>query len=692
MTQPQPRRESSPLRSSRDVGPRVVRVDRSLSPTEQSFRRRERIHGMEHSYWSCGSQKIARSQSPDRQAAKAKARSKSPQRREVASSLGEVSPSAKAEASGSAAQPQTTWLAPMQCPGIAPMGYRLHAPVLSSKASTTIGSGRSGRGSAGSTVATSSTNSAGAHGERVVGRGSTSLGGESTSSKSTVQPQRPKSPTRIAQPLAVISQRPKSPTRTSGQLSGNGQRPKSPVRVQPAAESRGGAKSTPLSPNRKRDDASPRRMTGSPAGSLKPPSTSCVAPVPERRASPRNAVVGEHRTAQKNGVQQSSKSSALRSPGRQASASPTRIPRASSPRMSTESSSSRSVPQQASLLKQPNPSRHSIQSTASTDLQSNSDALPTTSTVSPVSTSEVGSSNPHTCANSDSDAGHARGDSLACETDSARLHAEQPPETSPPDGQEPKAERRVPPRPPEDPTKGCLWRDECGRTQLMLAAGEGNLTAVELQVRGGANVDAKDECECTPLMYAATYGHKDIAAHLVEHGAQVNATSRDGWTPLITAAYNGHCEMVKYLLSAGASANAADERGWTSLMHVAFTGDTTTLRCLLEHGADASIRDVDARTALVYAAFNGRLASVSCLLQAQSNIDGANDTALLFAAIHGHADVAHLLLDHRAVSADARQSALKLAWDHGHQAVVEILVRRTSEDASEAQDAKQGSE
>uniref|UniRef100_A0A7S1AY08 U-box domain-containing protein n=1 Tax=Noctiluca scintillans TaxID=2966 RepID=A0A7S1AY08_NOCSC len=216
--------------------------------------------------------------------------------------------------------------------------------------------------------------------------------------------------------------------------------------------------------------------------------------------------------------------------------------------------------------------------------------------------------------------------------------------------------------------------DQAGRTQLMHAAGEGDVQALEQQLSKKASVDARDECKCTALMYAATYGHIDAVRVLLDHGSNIEATSKDGWTSLITATYNGHIDVVQYLIQRDANIEAADERGWTPLMHVAFNGDIKTLKCLLENGASVEAMDTDGRTALVYAAFNGHAENVSWLLErCGTDASDSIDKALLFSSIHGHAKVVQLLLDAGAVSQETRHAARKLAGDHNHNHVVVLF-------------------
>mmetsp|Transcript_31643 Transcript_31643/g.57573 ORF Transcript_31643/g.57573 Transcript_31643/m.57573 type:complete len:713 (-) Transcript_31643:120-2258(-) len=232
--------------------------------------------------------------------------------------------------------------------------------------------------------------------------------------------------------------------------------------------------------------------------------------------------------------------------------------------------------------------------------------------------------------------------------------------------------------------------DEAGRTLLMHAAREGDVSKVQRLLEQNYAVDATDACRCTALMYAATYGQADVARCLVRQLANVDAASQDCWTPLIAAAYNGHLRMAQLLLAEKASIDSSDERGWTSLMHVAFNGNNDTLRCLLDHRAKVEAQDADGRTALVYAAFNGHLENVKCLLARAEKVtlqsdpdqgDGPPGLALLFAASHGHVEVVRSLLEASAASKQTRQTALKLANENGHHAVVELLVRRSALDS-----------
>uniref|UniRef100_A0A8C9P7X5 Uncharacterized protein n=1 Tax=Spermophilus dauricus TaxID=99837 RepID=A0A8C9P7X5_SPEDA len=100
----------------------------------------------------------------------------------------------------------------------------------------------------------------------------------------------------------------------------------------------------------------------------------------------------------------------------------------------------------------------------------------------------------------------------------------------------------------------------------MEAAAGGHLSAVQLLVAWGTEVDAQDSLGLTPLHYAALGGHMEVASHLLDRGAQVNAA---GWlhkTPLHLAAEYGHSPTMELLLSRGASPTLRTQWGEVAQM------------------------------------------------------------------------------------------------------------------------------
>src|SRR5215469_2405187 len=78
-------------------------------------------------------------------------------------------------------------------------------------------------------------------------------------------------------------------------------------------------------------------------------------------------------------------------------------------------------------------------------------------------------------------------------------------------------------------------------TRLLIAAAQGDATAVTNALKHGAVVDARDICEVTrgrtPLMRAAEAGHVAVVQTLLEAGADLNATDDPGGRPVPGVAF-----------------------------------------------------------------------------------------------------------------------------------------------------------
>lgn len=69
-----------------------------------------------------------------------------------------------------------------------------------------------------------------------------------------------------------------------------------------------------------------------------------------------------------------------------------------------------------------------------------------------------------------------------------------------------------------------------GETPLHVAASWGDLAAITLLARAGADLDARGDLGYTPLHEAAEQGHADAVALLIELGANINITQDQGLT------------------------------------------------------------------------------------------------------------------------------------------------------------------
>jgi ankyrin repeat protein len=125
-----------------------------------------------------------------------------------------------------------------------------------------------------------------------------------------------------------------------------------------------------------------------------------------------------------------------------------------------------------------------------------------------------------------------------------------------------------------------------GETALMVAAREGNLTAVRTFIAAGANVNAQSEqTGATPLMIA------------IANGNSARKAGRADQLPT----------MIKSLIEAGADVNAKQKGDYTALMFAAQEGDGEAAQLLLKAGADPSAQNSKGDTAATLAKRNGKL-------------------------------------------------------------------------------------
>lgn len=98
-------------------------------------------------------------------------------------------------------------------------------------------------------------------------------------------------------------------------------------------------------------------------------------------------------------------------------------------------------------------------------------------------------------------------------------------------------------------------------TELMRAALEGNVPALELMLNSGQNPNSRDKNGRTALMFAVINMHSTSAKLLIRHGAEINAVANDGSTPIMLAASSGDTESVREMLKCGATLDG--QQRWT---------------------------------------------------------------------------------------------------------------------------------
>lgn len=224
--------------------------------------------------------------------------------------------------------------------------------------------------------------------------------------------------------------------------------------------------------------------------------------------------------------------------------------------------------------------------------------------------------------------------------------------------------------------------DKC--TSLIIAAYKGHLDVMKLLLARKADIEAASKNRCTALWVAASNGHTEAASLLLDQGASIEAVNNDNHTPLLVAAKNGHFEVVRLLVNRKANIEASSKSLYTPLYVAAEKGHVTVARLLLFHKAEIDACASDHDTPLYIAAQNGHADMVRLLLNRNANIEAStriHGTPLFAAACYGRVQVARLLLD-RDANIEAhdkkRWTPLYIAAYNGHVDVVNLLLDRNA--------------
>jgi uncharacterized protein len=140
-------------------------------------------------------------------------------------------------------------------------------------------------------------------------------------------------------------------------------------------------------------------------------------------------------------------------------------------------------------------------------------------------------------------------------------------------------------------------RDSNGRTPYLVAAYRGDITAMEILVKGGADPRAKDKQNYDAITILAVANRLEAMKAAITLGGDPKAiTSPYLGTALIAAAHLGHADVVKALIDAGAPLDHVNNLGWTALIESIVLGDGGSnhqrcLRDLLAAGANANLAD-----------------------------------------------------------------------------------------------------
>ena len=172
-----------------------------------------------------------------------------------------------------------------------------------------------------------------------------------------------------------------------------------------------------------------------------------------------------------------------------------------------------------------------------------------------------------------------------------------------------------------------------GLTPLHLASMCGDLAAVRLLLRAGANINAPSaHTGTTPLHQACSTGRYPVAKLLIAAGADVNGRDYYGQTPLLTTAQHNHSEKTAYLITSLLTQNGANTEippsitscGGSPLIFAAAFGSYGSVRALVEGGANSNFVDMDGDNALLGAVYHRNHESAELLLKNGTDLAHVN--------------------------------------------------------------------
>ena len=169
----------------------------------------------------------------------------------------------------------------------------------------------------------------------------------------------------------------------------------------------------------------------------------------------------------------------------------------------------------------------------------------------------------------------------------------------------------------------------------------------ELRTRG-LTIDIVDVNGFTALMWAARRGDSIAVDLLIKGGANVNLETDVKWSALIFAAYGADSTCVKLLLEAGANHLQVNFQGDNALHYAAQNSNNRDIiRLLVERGVDLEARTTFGGTPLMASAHSNKIESATALLDFGADInvvDDDGDNALYNAIYLCHDDMTQLLL------------------------------------------------
>lgn len=228
-----------------------------------------------------------------------------------------------------------------------------------------------------------------------------------------------------------------------------------------------------------------------------------------------------------------------------------------------------------------------------------------------------------------------------------------------------------------------------GTTPLIIAAGRGNVEAVEMLLElKGVDPNAIDNDGDTALLSATMCPGLDVKVIelLLEHGARLEATRTNGSSALHIACEKGHVQMTRMLLDRSASLTVLDSDGDTPILSALLGSapNTEVVRLCLEGGASPDTARTNGATLLGISCSKGQLEIARLLLERGASLvaeDDDGDSPLIVSMLVSNPseDGSRLLVNAGADINVKRKngcSVLYIAAEKGMTSLVKLLMVR----------------
>jgi ankyrin repeat protein len=164
-------------------------------------------------------------------------------------------------------------------------------------------------------------------------------------------------------------------------------------------------------------------------------------------------------------------------------------------------------------------------------------------------------------------------------------------------------------------------QDRAGQTALLVAVSGNHLAIAEALLNAGASVNVQADNRDTPWLLAGAQGRTEIIAKMIPRGPDLSIRNRFGGNALIPACERAHVETIRLLLTTRIDVNHVNNLGWTCLLEIVILGQggarhQEATRLVLQAGADPNLADHAGVTPLAHARSKGQIEIARLIEQA----------------------------------------------------------------------------